>query len=141
LNDLPAAALATRTTTHQDFRMPDTHWTAALYDAIDAKDTGRFLSFLTENAQFRYANNPPAIGHKAIGAAVDGFFASIRASRHDVLNNWEPDGHLISQGTVTYTRHDGGTITLPFVNVFNLRGKLIQDYLIYVDATPLYAAG
>ena len=109
--------------------MPDTHWTAALYDAIDAKDTRRFLAFLTETAQFRYANNPPAIGHAAIGAAVDGFFAS----------NWEPAGHLISQGTVTYTRHDGGTVTLPFVNVFTLRGGMIQDYLIYVDATPLYA--
>jgi SnoaL-like domain len=120
--------------------MPHTHWTAALYNAIDAKDTAGFLSFLTANAQFRYANNPPAIGHKAIGAAVDGFFASIRSSRHDVLNNWEPDGNLISQGTVTYTRHDGGVITLPFVNVFTLHDRLIQDYLIYVDATPLYAA-
>ena len=120
--------------------MPDPHWTAALYEAIDAKDTKRFLSFLTETAQFRFANHPPAVGQAAIGAAVDGFFASIRASRHDILNNWEPPGHLVSQGMVTYTRHDGGSVTLPFVNVFAMRGKLVQDYLIYVDITPLYAA-
>jgi len=40
---------------------------------------------------------------------------------------------------VTYTRHDGTNLTLPFVNVFAMRGDLIQDYLIYIDATPLYA--
>ena len=43
--------------------MPEAHWTADLYKAIDAKDTKRFLSFLTENAQFRFGNYPPAIGH------------------------------------------------------------------------------
>jgi ketosteroid isomerase-like protein len=115
------------------------HWTTDLYQAIDAKDTRRFLSFLTDDARFRYANHPPAIGHTAIGAAVDGFFASIRSSHHDILNNWEPPGHLVSQGMVSYTRLDGGTVTLPFVNVFTMRDKMIQDYQIYVDATPLYA--
>ncbi len=78
--------------------MPDAHWTVPLYQAIDAKDTPRFLSFLTENAQFRFGNYPPAIGHAAIGAAVDGFFASIHSSRHDILNNWDLPGHLVSQG-------------------------------------------
>lgn len=119
--------------------MPDPHWTAALYQAIDAKDTRRFLSYLTEDATFRFGNNPPAVGQGAIGAAVDGFFASIRSSRHDILHNWEPPGHLVSQGTVTYVRHDGRSLALPFVNVFNMRGRLVHDYLIYIDATPLYA--
>ena len=120
--------------------MPEAHWTVELYKAIDAKDTRRFLSFLTENAQFRFGNYPPAVGHAAIGAAVDAFFASIRSSRHDILNNWEPQGHLVSQGIVTYVRQDGRSVTVPFVNVFNMRGNLVQDYLIYIDNTPLYAA-
>jgi len=119
--------------------MPEVHWTADLYKAIDAKDTRRFLSYLTDNAQFRFANYPPAVGHAAIGAAVDGFFASIRSSRHDILNNWEPPGHLVSQGVVTYVRLDGGSVTVPFVNIFNMRGNRVQDYLIYIDNTPLYA--
>ena len=119
--------------------MPEAHWTTDLYKAIDAKDTRRFLSFLTETAQFRFGNYPPATGHAAIGAAVDGFFASIRSSRHDILNNWDLPGHLVSQGTVTYTRLDGGKVSVPFVNVFTMRGKRVQDYLIYIDNTPLYA--
>jgi len=119
--------------------MPEAHWTADLYKAIDAKDTKRFLSYLTENAQFRFGNYPPAVGRAAIVAAVDGFFASIHSSHHDILNNWEPAGHLVSQGMVTYTRLDGRKVTVPFVNVFNMQGKLVQDYLIYIDNTPLYA--
>ena len=67
------------------------------------------------------------------------FFASIHSSHHDILNNWEPAGHLVSQGMVTYTRLDGRKVTVPFVNIFNMQGKLVQDYLIYIDNTPLYA--
>jgi ketosteroid isomerase-like protein len=119
--------------------MHEVPWTPGLFESIDAKDTPRFLSFLTDGAQFRYANNPPAKGKTAIGAAVDGFFASIRASRHDIANTWAPPGHVVCQGDVTYTRHDGSSLTLPFVNVFTMNGDLIQDYLIYIDATPLYA--
>ena len=44
-------------------------WWNSLFAAIDGKDTAAFLSFLTEDAEFRFANNPPAVGHAAVGAA------------------------------------------------------------------------
>jgi ribosome-associated toxin RatA of RatAB toxin-antitoxin module len=125
----------------QGSAMSEAPWTTELFESIDGKNTPRFLSFLTVDAQFRFANNPPAIGAAAIGAAVDGFLASIRASRHEIHNVWATTGHVICQGTVTYTRHDGSSLALPFVNVFAMSGNLIQDYLIYIDATPLYAHG
>ena len=40
---------------------------------------------------------------------------------------------------MTYVRLDGRSVTVPFVNVFAMRGNLVQDYLIYIDNTPLYA--
>ncbi len=115
-------------------------WTMPLFASIDAKDTARFLSFLTEDGVFRFGNMPDVKGHAAIGQAVDGFFGTIAASRHHLLNVWSVPGHVICQGTVTYTRKDGRTLTLPFLNVFGMRGTLIREYLIYIDVTPLYAA-
>ena len=40
---------------------------------------------------------------------------------------------------MTYRRHDGTEITLPFTNVFEYRGDLIAHYKIYIDIGPLYA--
>jgi len=114
-------------------------WMSAVLASVDAMDTPRFLSFLTEDAAFRFANAPAAAGREAVGAMVSGFFASIKACRHEIRNAWAPPGHAVCQGLVTYTRHDGGLLTLPFVNVFVMRQGRIADYQIYIDATPLYA--
>jgi hypothetical protein len=42
---------------------------------------------------------------------------------------------------VTYTRLDGSTVTLPFVDVFHFRGSQIARYQIYMDVNPLFAGG
>lgn len=119
--------------------MNQTSWTTALFASIDAKDTPRFLAFLSDDAEFRFANAPPAVGKAAIGGAVDNFFGAIRASRHDIARTWSHPDHFICQGTVTYTRHDGSQVTLPFANILGTRNGLINDYRIYIDATPLFA--
>lgn len=119
--------------------MTDNAWTTEMFRGIDSKDTERFLAFLTEDAQFRFGNAPPTLGSQNIAALLTGFFASIKALRHDVLNTWAVPNHVLCQGTVTYTRHDGSTLSVPFVDVFAMHGTLVKDYLIYVDASQLYA--
>ncbi|MEO8012493.1 MAG: nuclear transport factor 2 family protein [Dokdonella sp.] len=119
--------------------MNSSDWLCSLFSSIDAKDTERFLGFLADDAAFRFGNGPIAEGKAAIGAAVDGFFATIRASRHDVVRTWMPPGHCICHGSVTYTRLDGSTITMPFANILGMRDGLINDYLIYIDPNPLFA--
>lgn len=110
-----------------------------LFSAIDAKDTARFLTFLTGNASFRFGSAPPAVGSEAIREAVDGFFSTIAASSHALTAIIREGDTLICEGEVTYTRHDDTTITLPFANIFELHGLLISSYKIYADAGPLYA--
>jgi len=45
----------------------------------------------------------------------------------------------VCEGEVTYTRRDGTKVTVPFANVFELRGPLISIYRIYIDNSPLFA--
>ena len=120
--------------------MPSPDWWSRLFAAVDSKNTAAFLGFLTDDAEFRFANLPGAHGHAAIGAAVDAFFASIAASRHTLLRSWQDASSAVCQGEVEYTRHDGRRLTLPFVNVFEMHGERVRRYLIYIDAGPLYAA-
>lgn len=119
--------------------MPTLDWWQQLFRAVDAKDTRAFLGFIAPNGEFKFGNAPAVQGHAAIGAAVDGFFASIRDSSHRVVRTWDGADSRACQGEVTYTRHDGRVLTLPFVNVFALRDGLITEYLIYIDIAPLYA--
>ena len=56
-----------------------------LFASIDAMDTESFLSFIREDATFRFGSSPAVKGHAEIRAAVEGFFASFAALKHDLL--------------------------------------------------------
>jgi len=111
-----------------------------LFASIDAMDTERFLSFIHEDGTFRFGSSPPVTGREGIRAAVESFFATFAALRHEVGQLIAQDNAVACEGTVTYTRHDGSTITLPFANMFGVEDGLISTYHVYIDIGPLYAA-
>lgn len=110
-----------------------------LFAAIDAKDADRFASFLAADGLFRFGSTPAVKGRSAIVQAVEAFFATLEALSHDVTNTVADGSTLICEGVVTYQRHDGSKISLPFVDIFQLNESLITDYKIYMDIGPLYA--
>ncbi len=119
--------------------MPDLHCWNELRASSDAKDTAKFVSYLTPDGEFIFGNAPAAVGHAAVGAAVSGFFAAIGSCRHRLTATWDGPESAVGEGTVTYTRLDGSTITLPFVDVFHFRDGKIGRYQIYMDVNPLFA--
>jgi ketosteroid isomerase-like protein len=115
-------------------------WVQEIFAAVDAGDARRFAAAFAEDGQFCFGNAPAVIGRKAVEDAVAGFFASIRGCRHRLIRFCDGPGHCAMDGTVTYLRHDGRELTLPFANVFVMRGEAIAEYLIFVDVAPLFAA-
>ena len=109
-----------------------------LFASIDAMDTKKFLTFLTDDASFNFGNADPAVGKEAIRKAVSDFFRLINGLRHNILNTWKVDNAIICRGEVTYTKKDDSKITLPFVNIFKMKDNLIKDYLVYIDIGPLF---
>ena len=71
---------------------------------------------------------------------MDGFFATIAGCAHSIARTVCEGGTLFCEGEVTYRRHDGTEITLPFTDVFEYDDDLIDAYKIYIDIGPLYAA-
>lgn len=110
-----------------------------LFAAIDAQDIDAFLEHLAEPASFRFGSAPAVAGKPAIKAAVSGFFASISGLEHEIDLTIANGSAIVCEGNVTYTRHDGSRITLPFTDVFRMAGERIADYRIYMDVAPLYA--
>ena len=113
--------------------------TGGLFAAIDAQDGAGFVSFLTDDAVFRFGSAPPVQGRAAVQAAVEGFFGSVAGLSHSIDRTFGEGSTLICEGDVTYTRHDGRVVELPFVDVFEYEGELIAEYKIYIDIGPLYA--
>lgn len=109
-----------------------------LFQAIDAMDAEKFVSFLTDDGVFRFGNGPAAEGREAIREAVAQFFGSVHALRHRLLGVWSLPDVVFCEGEVTYTRKDRSEVTLPFFNVFKLQDGKVREYSIYADVTPLY---
>jgi uncharacterized protein (TIGR02246 family) len=111
-----------------------------LLAAIDRMDAKAFAAVLTPDSSFRFGNNPAVAGREAIEAAVAGFFKAIKSVSHDLENQWLLPDTAICMGVVTYTRHDGSTLQVPFANVMKLRPGGIHDYRIFTDNSALFAA-
>jgi ketosteroid isomerase-like protein len=118
---------------------PDEAWWRHVFAVIDARDAAAFVALLTADGQFRFGNAPTLIGSDAIRASVSGFFGAIGSCSHRLIRTWSGPCWVACEGEVTYVRHDGSTITVPFANVFELRGTLIAVYRIYIDNSPLFS--
>jgi ketosteroid isomerase-like protein len=119
--------------------MPDA--VATLFRRIDAKDAAGFAGHLAVDGTFIYGNQPPVRGRAQIEQFVAGFFSAIRSLGHAVADVWHDGDTTICRGTVTYTRLDGSTLTIPFCNVLGYRGAEIVHYQVYIDVSPLFAPG
>lgn len=111
----------------------------ALFQAIDRRDTDAFCEFLSDDCRFRFGNLPAMIGKDNVAHFVGDFFASIAAVSHDIHAHWTQPDSITCHGMVSYTRKDGTQLTVPFANILTIRTGRIDDYLIFVDASQLFA--
>ncbi len=109
-----------------------------MYGIVDAKDGAALAAMMTENGIFRFANIPGVEGREAIIGFLDNFFKSIKGIAHDQLEDWKVDDTRFAIGRVTYTRHDDSALAVPFSVILKMKGNLIHEYLIFVDASELY---
>lgn len=123
-------------------------WARDLYArSVDHKDAAGFAAAFTPDAWLRFGNAPPIVGRDAIREAIAYFFTGFAALRHESKGTFLAGDTLILEAVVTYTRHDGGRVSIPAVTIFRLAGTAEGDERrpvadqcrIYVDLTPLYA--
>lgn len=119
--------------------MPETATAAGIFEDIDRMDAKAFASWLSDDCTLRFANADEIQGRDAIEPAIEGFFGSIAGLTHRIVEHWEIGDAVIFQVEVTYTRKDGGVVTLPAAVIQRRRDGLIREYRIYIDQTPLYA--
>lgn len=119
-------------------------WARALYaDSVDRKDAAGFAAVFAKEGTLRFGNAKPIAGRAQIEQAIAQFFLAMASLRHEFLAISRDGDTLFLEALVTYTRHDGGIVTVPAMTVFVMASNdddfIAKSCRIYVDLTPLFA--
>ena len=88
---------------------------------------------------FRFGNADPVHGRDAVRDVWAGFCETVDGVSHESSSSSQSGEAMIAESNVTYTRKDGGTVTVPVVTIYRARGDLIDDYRVFIDLAPLFA--
>jgi ketosteroid isomerase-like protein len=116
--------------------MPDR---SQLFSDIDSMDPDRFAAHLTDDVVMRFGNAEPIQGRDAARDAWAGFCEGIDGVSHALVGQWASESGIVVEADVTYTRKDGGTVTVPVATIYRERDGEIADYRIFIDLAPLFA--
>ena len=109
-----------------------------LFADIDSMDPDAFVAHLADDVSFKFGNSDPVIGREAVRDTWAGFCDGIAGVSHEIVEQWNEEAATIVESTVTYTRKDQSTISLPVVTIYRGDGELIEDYRIFMDVAPLF---
>ena len=119
-------------------------WYQDYLTALDAYDLDAYSSFLAEDVEIRFNNDPPLTGLAAAREGLGGFWASITGMGctlvHEPLNVYGDDRNLVLEALNHYDRPGGPRVTVRATAWTDRRddGKVVSVRL-YQDLSPLYA--
>src|SRR5688572_11992608 len=111
-----------------------------LFKDIDSMEPDAFARHLSDAVRFTFGNAETVVGRDNGRGGWAGFAKRTPGAHQDVLEKSAQGSAPIVESTVTYTRKDGTTIALPVVTIYRGEGELIEDYRIFMDVAPLFAA-
>jgi ketosteroid isomerase-like protein len=116
--------------------MPDRN---QLFSDIDSMDADAFAAHLSDDVVMRFGNAEPIRGRTAVRDTWAGFCEGIDGVSHSLVEQWQSGSGTVVEANVTYTRKDGGTVTVPVVTIYREQDGEINDYRIFIDLAPLFA--
>ena len=85
----------------------------SLFADIDSMDPDAFAKHLAVDVSFKFGNSDPVIGRDSVRDTWAGFCEGIDGVSHEVIEQWNEAAATIVESTVTYTRKDSSTVSLP----------------------------
>lgn len=112
-----------------------------MFESVDRMLVEGFLSYLTDDVVFRFGNSPEMKGKEAVGEAIESFFTQIASLKHILQGVWSEGDTTIMRFDTYYTKHDGTIVNVPCCVVVHFNAsRLIDDYRIHIDLSPLYSS-
>jgi ketosteroid isomerase-like protein len=118
-----------------DARPETVRWLKRYYALLDSGQVREAAAeFLDPGCTFRIANADPVSFIDAARALAP----LVKATRHQLVTVLESDhGTIACELEITYTRHDGSSVTLPGALFGTVRDGRFLEQRAYTDQTPL----
>ena len=111
----------------------------SLFADIDTMEPDAFVRHLAEDVTMRFGNADELHGRDACRQTWADFCGLVDGVHHDVVQQWQADDATIAHTDVSYTRKDGGRVTVPVVTIYRTnRDGLIREYRVFLDLAPVF---
>lgn len=105
----------------------------------ETKSADQFAAFFTADALYCFGNSEPIVGRDRIQESSMHFRQKLKSVSHDIKAIWELGDTVVCEMEAAYTRLDGKVLTLPVLDVFNMKGDQFREMHVYMDISPVFA--
>ncbi|TRX59192.1 nuclear transport factor 2 family protein [Fulvivirga sp. M361] len=108
-------------------------------EAMDSKNVEVYGSFLADDVEMFFNNNPFGQGKEVILQGLGNYWQSFASVEHDLVNIYGTDENYVLEALNHYKRHDGKEATVKAVAFTDLNsdGK-VKSVRLYMDTAPVF---
>lgn len=115
----------------------DADYVRTYFREVDAMRPDGLAQWYMPAGSFRFGNYDPVVGHAAIVATLNAFYATIRSMHHRELGLWADADSGVFEAEVTFETNDGRTVRIPAVSILRAENGFVRDFRFIMDAAPL----
>lgn len=114
-------------------------WLKSKYEAVDSMNAEAYRTFLSEDCELQFGNNPVVKCNNEIIGGLKHFWDSIHGLDHTFLNILGNDHLIAAEALIDYVRKDGKVVTVPCVTLIERNQEgLASSVRIFIDVAPVF---
>ncbi len=114
-------------------------WYLAYLNAMDNLDIDNYATFLADDCEMQFGNNPLVKGKKNIVESLTAFWSTIDSDEHNLQNIFGDDRNFVLEAFNTFKCKDDRTVTIPAVAITEKNeAGLVISVRLFMDTSPLF---
>jgi hypothetical protein len=115
------------------------NWLKEKYLAVDAMNAEKYRTFLAEDCELQFGNNPIVKCNNEIIGGIKHFWETINGLHHSFTNIIGTDDYFAAEAIISYTRKNNDVVQVPCVTTIKRNEQnLATSIKIFIDLTPVY---
>jgi hypothetical protein len=114
-------------------------WLKSKYTAVDSMNAELYRTFLADDCQLQFGNNPIVKCNNEIIGGIKHFWEAIAGLDHSFLSILGSDHHFAAEARIDYTRKDGKVVIIPCVTIIERNDDGLASFVkIFIDTNPIF---
>lgn len=114
-------------------------WLNSKYEAVGVMDAGAYRTFLSEDCELQFGNNPIVKCNNEIIGGLQHFWDATNSLDHSFINIMSNDSQIAAEALSDYTRKEGKVVVTPcFTIIERNQDGLASSVRIFIDVAPVF---